>query len=234
MHPYGVFERTDGGNDRFAVRGHGDSLLRRWAKGDLLGLSVWKRLPPEMSTGAKLPSWTPYGAYVVSRGDIGPFAIGRPRACDATVSWRTDDLDVACSLKWNDAARQELALIAHLDNEDRTAIGRKVGMVRHAAFAGRYVYVAAVSPAFIRGYHAQIQPFSHLREEQLPALLDPGDGGRVGEQKAGLAAQNRHLQRVPGFDGAVRDAGAIRREGRSELARRVMGKLDRLATREAA
>ena len=46
--PDGVILRANGRNERLAVRGHRDTFLRGWAKGQLLGLSVWKALPPDM------------------------------------------------------------------------------------------------------------------------------------------------------------------------------------------
>ena len=71
VHPYGVVLRANRCNERLTVGRYRDSFLRRWAKGELLRLTIGKALPPDVEV-------------ICSGGEIDPFPVGRPRAATAT------------------------------------------------------------------------------------------------------------------------------------------------------
>ena len=48
MEPNGAVLRSDSSNERFAIRGHGNTLLRGRAESQLLRISIRKALPPDM------------------------------------------------------------------------------------------------------------------------------------------------------------------------------------------
>src|SRR5271170_4843263 len=160
MQPHSLVLRPDSGYERFAVRRHRYSLLGRWAKGELLWLSIRKALPPDMK-GIRLGC------------EIDPFSVRRPSARTTGAIGRANYLSVICALEWSDAAGQNFALTAHLNNEYPSAIRRKVGMVSHAAFGRGHVDVPAVAAAFVCGHHHHMQPFVDLGEEQPLSAFDP-------------------------------------------------------------
>src|ERR1700756_3815559 len=101
VQPDGVVLRADGGDERSAVGRHGNSFLRCWAKGDLLGLSIREALAPDVEV-------------VSFGGQIDPFAVGRPRAGTTLSGGRADGSDVVLVLKGDDAAVDDETFIVHL------------------------------------------------------------------------------------------------------------------------
>jgi hypothetical protein len=51
VEPHCAVLGADGRDERLAIRGNGNALLRGWAGGELRGLSARETLPPEMATG---------------------------------------------------------------------------------------------------------------------------------------------------------------------------------------
>src|SRR5579863_6367268 len=146
-----------------------------------------------MRAGRGLPSDTVHPSRVRVRRvriEVDPFAIWRPRSRETFAFGRAHNSDVLPALKWNNAAGHNLALTVHLNDKYPSTIRRKIGVMRHAAFSRGHIDVTAVSPVFVRGYKHQMQPFSHLGEEQPLPLLDPGQGRRVGQQKMRIATKS--------------------------------------------
>src|ERR1700720_2749641 len=189
-------------NERFAIRSHRNAFLRGRAECQLLGLSTWKGLPPDMKL------------VILLCTEVNPFSIGRPRTCKARTVW-TNDVHVAIVVEGNHAARQNVAATAHLDDEDPFAVGGEIGMMGHAPLAGGRVDVAALSAAFVGCNKDHVESLFNLREEQTLAAFDPCKRRGVGQQDVWLATENRHYPHVPWLEGSVRDVRAIRREGRT-------------------
>ena len=134
--------------------------------------------------------------------------------------------------KWNDPAGQNLTSTAHLNHEYPSAIRRKVGMMGHAAFARGHVDVPAIPSALVCGHHNHMQPFFDLREEQPLSAFNPCQRGSVGQQHMRFATENRHLPGVKWHDDTIGNSRIIRRKRRGQFCRRVVGELDRLASRQ--
>src|SRR5271154_2786579 len=160
VQPHRPVLRPGRSNERLAVRRHRYSFLRRWAKGELLWLSIWKALPPDVK-GIRLGC------------EIDPFPIRRPRAQTTRSVGRAYNSNFIRAIEWNDPAWNNFVLAVHLNNEYPSAVRRKVGMMGHAAFAGGHIDVPAISSALIRGHYDQVQPFFNLREEQPLSAFNP-------------------------------------------------------------
>jgi hypothetical protein len=103
-----------------------------------------------------------------------PLPVSGPGAGKTWMVRRAHHSRTACALEGNHTAGSEDASTIHLDNEDRSAIRRKIRMMDHAAFARREVNIAAVSSGFVRGDQDQMLAIAHLGKQQALAFLDPG------------------------------------------------------------
>ena len=76
--PQGSALQRDGGDERAAIRRHGDAFLFGWASGDLLRIAIRKTLPPDVICAHRV------------RCEVHPLPIPRPRGECTTSSRRTD------------------------------------------------------------------------------------------------------------------------------------------------
>ena len=113
MEPNGAVLGSDRSNEGFSIRSDRNAFLRGRAECQLLGLSAWKGLTPDMKL------------VILLCTEVNPFAIGRPRTCKARTVW-TNDVHVAIAAEGNHAARQNVAATAHLDDEDPITIRGKI------------------------------------------------------------------------------------------------------------
>ena len=190
VQPHGVVLRANGCNERLAVGRNRDSFLRCWAEGELLRLAIGKALPPDVEV-------------IRSGGEIDPFPVGRPCAGKTSAVGRADNSNVIRALEWDNAAWENFTSITHLNDQHRSAIRRKVGMVCHASITHRHIDVAAIPSGLIRGHNLQVQPFDDLRKEQSLASFNPCQGRSVGQEQMGLATENRHLPGVEWSSDAI-------------------------------
>src|SRR5579863_6415821 len=104
-------------------------------------------------------------------GEIDPLAVSGPRAREAHTTGRANDSDLAFAQKRHHPARKNLASTVHLNDKDRAAIRRKIGMMDHTSITRRSVNIATVPSRFIRGHKDHMQSFSDLRKQQpLPTF----------------------------------------------------------------
>ena len=94
------------------------------------------------------------------------------------------------ALKWNNAAGQNLALTVHLNHEYPSAIRRKIGVMRHAAFSSGHVDVTAVPPVSSVVTSTRCSPSLISEKSSRFPCFDPGQRRRVGQQKMRVATES--------------------------------------------
>ena len=144
MKPNRAARLSDGSDKGVAVGRDRDPLLLGRVEGDLFRRAVgkrWRQRCARPSTTAPKYIHRPSGDHAAERqGPFGPHGAARGAAVK----------------RHDPAGLSESSAGTHLDDEDRFAVRRRIGVMRHGALVLRKVDLARVCADFRRGHDAHV------------------------------------------------------------------------------